>query len=331
MEHRPERPTEHRLERPTEHRSGGRPTVLGESLATAVSLRPPHWAFALVDAPDAPWQDADPDVRVRTLSGDRFALTSVICRRAVRLSEADFRHATAQAYRLLREQIDGGRAWHLVRIWNFIPGILTPLGELPERYMVFNAGRFAAYEEWYRDRDSFDREVATASGVGHEGADLVIHGLAATTPGTPVENPRQVPSYRYSPRYGPLPPCFARASRVIVDPARGPWLLVGGTASVCGEETVHPGDLDAQAAETCRNLAALVAGAIAGGEANDHLQENLLARYRYLRAYYVRDEHGARVARWIGDRFPDAEVELVQVELCRDDLLVEVEGVADLT
>ncbi len=309
-----------------------------ERLPEAGTLRPPDWALALVEAPNAPWEEVAPDVCVRTLFGDRFALASVVCRQADRLSETDFRRCTTRAYRLLREQIDGGRARHLVRVWSFIPGILNPLGELPQRYMVFNAGRFSAYEEWYRDRDNFDREVATASGVGHpsppEGgptihSDLVIHGLAAASPGIPVENPRQIPSYHYSSRYGPVPPCFARASRVTVGPARRPWLLVGGTASVCGEETVHPEDFDAQAAETCRNLAAVVAAAMTGGGAG--AREDLLERYRHLRAYYVRAEHESRVARWIEDQFPDAEVELMQAELCRDDLLIEAEGVAELS
>ena len=30
----------------------------------------------------------------------------------------------------------------------------------------------------------------------------------------PVENPRQIPAFRYSKRYGPIPPCFARATRI---------------------------------------------------------------------------------------------------------------------
>ncbi len=261
----------------------------------------------------------------RRLIGDRFTLASVACRGADRLSEAAFERCTAQVYRLLREQLDAGRARHLVRVWNFIPGILSPLGDLPQRYMVFNAGRLAAYEAWYRDRPSFDREVATASGVGHADSDLVIHGLAATSPGTPVENPRQIPSYHYSARFGPRPPCFARAGRVTVGPRRNSWLLVGGTASIRGEQTVHPQDLDAQASETSRNLAAVVAAAMAG-EANG----DRLGRYRHLRAYYVRDEHQSRVAHWLAEEFPRAEVELVQAELCRDDLLVEVEGVAEL-
>ena len=42
--------------------------------------------------------------------------------------------------------------------------------------------------------------------------DLMIDALSAASPGIAVENPRQIPSYRYARRYGPRPPCFARAT-----------------------------------------------------------------------------------------------------------------------
>ena len=180
-------------------------------------LAPPEWVEGLVGADGAPWCEAGDRLRFRTVVRDRFTLASVACRDAVELDEATFAQRTVDAYKLLSEQLQSGCASHLVRVWNFIPHILSPLGKLPQRYMVFNAGRFSAYEDWYRGRRSFDRCVATASGVGHTSSDLWIHGLACNTPGIPVENPRQIPAYRYSSRYGPMPPCFSRATRVIVD------------------------------------------------------------------------------------------------------------------
>ena len=292
----------------------------------------PQWVSGLVDVEGAPWREAGAGLSVRAVVNDRFTLASVACREAVRLDEATFHRCTAEAYRLLADELEGGCTGHLVRVWNFIPEILAPLGSLPQRYMVFNAGRFSAYEDWYRGRESFDRQVATASGVGHLGSDFLIHGLASAAAGIPVENPRQTPSYRYSSRYGPLPPCFARATRVRVDPARSPWLLVGGTASVRGEETVFPGDLEAQAEETLCNLAAVVAAGLGIPAPNDHGSgADLLARYRHLRVYYVHAEHEQEVARLIERPFADAEVELVRADLCRGDLLIEIEGVAELT
>ena len=292
----------------------------------------PRWVSGLVETDGAPWRETAEGIHARTVVNDRFTLASVACPRAAELDEAEFSRCTMEAYRLLAEQLRWGCASHLIRLWNFIPGILAPLGSLPQRYMVFNAGRFSAYEELYQGPISFGERVATASGVGHLSSDLLVHGLASTAPGIPVENPRQVPSYRYSSRFGPLPPCFSRATRVIVDPAGSPWLLVGGTASVRGEETIYHGDLEAQAEETFRNLAAVVAAGLGEQAANGKAAvEDWLARYRYLRVYFVHEEHEQQIARMIEQRFTRVEVELLRADLCRDDLLVEIEGVAELT
>ena len=118
-----------------------------------------------------------------------------------------------------------------------------------DRYMVFNAGRHDAYGD---QRGA----LGTASAVGITGSDLSIHCLALEEPGTPVENPRQTPAWQYSARYGPLPPCFSRAT--IVDLAGRRTLLIGGTASVVGEDSRHAGEFDAQVEETLLNLDALI-------------------------------------------------------------------------
>jgi enamine deaminase RidA (YjgF/YER057c/UK114 family) len=207
-----------------------------------------------------------------------------------------------------------------VRLWNHIPGIRRTNAQGLDRYMAFNAGRFAACSEWFGSPDAFDRLLPTASAVGHGGTDLVVHLLAADAPGTAVENPRQVPSYRYSRRFGPRPPCFARATTVRwEDDDRGPTVLVGGTASIRGEETMHRGDLPAQARETFDNLAALARAAGADG----------LAAFESLRVYYVHQADRQTIERMTAEAFPHlADVEYVKADLCRPDLLVEIEGVA---
>ncbi|MCG8455947.1 MAG: hypothetical protein MI919_06655, partial [Holophagales bacterium] len=206
--------------------------------------------------------------------------------------------------------------------------------------------RLRAMRQWL-GREGVPRRVATASGVGHFGRDLVIHCLACEAPGAPVENPRQVPAYRYSARYGPEPPCFARATRL---DRRGspPWLLVGGTASVRGEDSLHLGDLEAQLAETLVNLAEVSrvgreCGARRGpaqvGTAEARLEirepgsagEGGLAAFRQLRVYHVDRAHRPRIRTYLERHLPsDAEVEYWHADLCRPELLVEIEGLAEL-
>src|SRR5439155_23835599 len=98
-------------------------------------------------------------------------------------------------------------------------------------------------------------------------------------PGVAVNNPRQVAPYHYSQRFGPLPPCFARATRLAHPPG---LLLVGGTASVRGEDSVHADDLGNQMGESLLNLAALI-GAATGQR---KLAPQHLGPLRELRVYY---------------------------------------------
>jgi chorismate lyase / 3-hydroxybenzoate synthase len=293
---------------------------------------PPRWVFDLVPDHGSGWQRLDEGQSVRLHESGDFTLVSVDAEDSRRLDAVGLEEQALAMYRLIHRYLERTGARHPVRLWNHIPGILEPLDDLPHRYMAFNAGRFRAYQEWCNGR-AFPAVLAAASGVGHRGEQLVVHCLAAPSPGTPVENPNQVPSYFYSSRYGAFPPCFARATRVSMDGGRRVGLLVGGTASVRGEDSVEPGDFHAQAEQTLHNLSTLAAAAIQGmrgGETVGTSQEPL-GLFNSLRVYHPRVAHRPAAMRLVRARFPAVqEVEFLQVDLCRSELLVEIEGVADL-
>ncbi|MDA8018640.1 MAG: hypothetical protein MPN21_14460 [Thermoanaerobaculia bacterium] len=299
----------------------------------------PPWTRVLLAADGIglsqhPWRRLCEWIEFRDVVGAGYRLLSYRVASAVELSASEFEAACSKIYRHLAADLPGGAARHPIRLWNFIPDILSPLGQLKHRYMVFNAGRFDALSAWLGGETGLDRGVATASGVGHVGPDLQIHCLASEVAGEPVENPRQVSSYRYSQRYGPKPPCFARATR-FQPPASEPWLLVGGTASVVGEDSVHEACLDRQLRETLLNLAAVVhaGGAPVGAPdlSGEELVSGLMQRFRHLRIYYVREGDRCRLAEQMTERLDGGtQLEWVHADLCRPELLVEIEGVADL-
>ena len=213
-----------------------------------------------------------------------------------------------------------------------------------DRYMVFNAGRYAAFEDWFGQAALFTRTVPTASAVGIGSGSLAIHALGARHSGIPVENPRQVPAYRYSARYGALPPCFARGTIVhgLPDPPGtgpdAPVLLVGGTASIVGEDSLHERDARQQALETFENLAELVAAARrqlgardGSAEATADTPRAAFDAFTELRVYIVRDTDATLLREMVTERFGrTARIEFAQADLCRRELLVEIEGLATL-
>lgn len=300
-----------------------RPSALTSSPASGLDdihpLQPvlPRWVSALVAVPDVLFVNG---VEVR-LSAD-LALLETRVPHADELSSDDFRDAVRRAYEALGLTLARiGRT--AIRVWNYLPDPNRRMRPGLDRYMVFNEGRAEGYGSWYAGREETPAPpTATALGTCRT---LVIQLLATTGEGQPVENPRQVPAWRYSRRYGPAPPRFSRATIATLGGRR--QLLVGGTASIVGEDSQHVGDVRGQIEETLRNIRLLVETADPGsGEAS------ALARLRDVRAYLTRAEDAPLVGRIIASRCPHlAHLELLLARLCRPELLVEIEGVADLS
>ncbi len=252
------------------------------------------------------------------------------------LSVSSLRRSVQRVYEALGEALRSRGLWPL-RWWNYLPGIRERLPGGERLYEVFNVGRSEAYRRWYGS-DLFGPRLAASTCVDHHGRDLVLHALASPVPGAPVENPRQTPSYRYSERYGRLPPSFSRAVLLegsLLGLAAEHCAIVSGTASVVGEDSRHEGDFGAQLAETCRNLASLSAMLVAKSrsgpeaDADAKAEDRHLSRYRDIRAYVVDEADAPELTAALERLFPSlARLEVVTANLCRPELLVEIEGVA---
>lgn len=205
----------------------------------------------------------------------------------------------------------------ILRLWNYLPRINDESSGL-ERYRQFNIGRQEAFVE--AGEDAFAGSPA-ACALGKAAGTLSIRFLAGRTRVLPLENPRQVPAWRYSRRYGPKAPTFSRA--VLADAGGGRVaLLVSGTASIVGEDTVHLGDVRAQTDETFANLQALIDTAHARTGARFALDGLALT-------VYVRHPADlAAVRERVAAHAPRAAAGAVwlQADICRSELLVEIEA-----
>ena len=287
-----------------------------------VDLAPPAWAQELVGAA------VDSKLALSRVDSKHFALISVRIRGASGLDPQAMEEQSFQAYIALAAELAKTPRRHAVRFWNHVPFINEPADAGRDNYMVFNAGRFRAFSDLYRGPAYFDRDLATASATGHCGDELVIHCLAADAPGQAINNPRQVAPYHYSQRFGPLPPCFARAMRLAMPPG---WLMVGGTASIRGEDSIHMHDLPAQCSETFTNVAALLATSMGQKLSTKPKLSEWLNAFLELRVYYPDVSDADAIEAAIHEAFPTLRrLELLPANLCRADLLVEVEGLVDL-
>lgn len=296
-----------------------KPLTIDDAAAVlAPPLRPelPRWLTQALSHP----RPHSPVEGVSAASSDALTVLSARIDDAQRLNVPEFREATALAYARIGAAL-GRIGLSPIRVWNYLPDPTQPLATGLDRYMVFNEGRNSGCRRWFRNAGE-PAVPPTASAVGSQGNDLIVHCLASPEPSRAVENPRQTSSWRYSLRYGPTPPRFSRATAVVI--SNEPTLLIGGTASILGEDTVHVGDLVLQTHETVQNLAALIAAAC--DEDND---EHALNRLQHLRVYVTDARNAETVQGILASRCPHVQdIEFATTPLCRAELLVEIEGVA---
>lgn len=217
-------------------------------------------------------------------------------------------------FRLLREQ----GTPHLWRVWNYMGDINGESHGL-ERYRQFNLGRYEAFVRAQRETGG---QVPAACAIGVAGGPLSVAFLAGTSPVVPLENPRQVSAWRYPSQYGPRAPTFSRAA--LAYPHGREALFISGTASIVGHATVHPGDVAAQCLETVRNIDCLVQ------EANRVARSDRPFSFTGLshRAYVRHAGDADTVQRTLQPLLRGASLVCVQADICRTDLLVEIESQA---
>jgi len=226
--------------------------------------------------------------------------------------------ATEMAYAQVFDVLSRTQHPHLIRIWNYLADINLHSGG-DERYRHFNAARQMAFRKSGRATMG---TVPAASALGSpSGSPLSIYFLAARQAPTTIENPRQTSAYHYPPKFGRHSPIFSRAC-VWGGPGRS-RLFVSGTASIVGHETLHRGDVVAQTHETMINIGALVDEANNLGGSSRYSVEALK-----LKVYVRRPADLAAIEATLATIVrPVHAVLYLQADVCREDLLVEIEAV----
>ncbi len=234
---------------------------------------------------------------------------------AVAESGEDLETATGRLYERMFE-IAGSR--HLYRVWNYVPEINASSQGL-ENYRRFCRARSVAFES--RFGAGFRSLLPAASAVGAEAGPLAIGFLSGCAEPLRFESPRQVPAFDYPREYGPRPPSFSRATAVAAGGQR--LVFVSGTAAIRGHASVASRDIDGQLRCTIDNLALIADAAGAGPD---------LRRAGRSRRFFkvllrnpadlavTQDRLAERILR------PGDTVSYLRADICRPELLVEVEA-----
>jgi chorismate lyase / 3-hydroxybenzoate synthase len=229
---------------------------------------------------------------------------------------ADMEEVVFQAYLRIAGRVRAHGYPHLWRVWHYLGSINHGEGDA-ERYRRFCVGRYRAVA----DHPDFESQLPAATAIGTRGGGLKLIVLAGKRAGLQVENPRQVSAFRYPRPYGLRSPSFSRAT--LLPWADGSRLLVSGTASIVGHATAFAGDAAAQLRQTAANLQALLAHAahsrLPGREPREFVADSYIVYLRHA-------EDLPRVRATLDELFADAPLRLVIGDICRRELLIEVEA-----
>ena len=237
-------------------------------------------------------------------------------------STAPLPQLTSRAYTEIFTALDGLGYPHLLRVWNYFAEI-NGNGASSERYQEFNTARRKAFVNAGR---AIEGQVPAACALGSApGSPMVIYFIASKTAGRALENPRQVSAFRYPAEYGPDSPTFSRA--MVSTALSGSCLFTSGTASIVGHQSMHAGDVAAQTRESIANIFELVAEANRVRGARRHAIEEMQFKV-YVRHAENLEAIGQQLAQQLPPRCP---VTYLQADVCRPDLLVEIEAVGDAT
>ena len=211
------------------------------------------------------------------------------------------------------------KASDIYRQWNYIQDI-TEESNGRQNYQELNDARSLFYEE-----NGWRSNYPAATGIGTSRGGVMIE-IMATSGGNPancpIDNPLQTAAHVYSQRVlignseeQKTTPKFERAR------IAGENIYISGTAAIRGEESLSSLDITGQTEATMQIMNALIAP--------DNIPIPCRSTvYDTLRVYVKREEDILPAQEYLQEHYPAAQKHFVVSDVCRPELLIEIEGTA---
>ena len=206
----------------------------------------------------------------------------------------------------------------IVRQWNYIDHI-TQVNDGLQNYQMFNDARSA----FYQDADwSGGYPAATGIGCSTGGVMVSIYAVKdSTAVSKPIDNPIQIPAHKYSGKVLEAgrqevrtTPKFERARLL------GNTVYVSGTAAIKGEDSEFSKDARVQSEGLIDVVEHLVAPGNIGPE---------FSRFQFdlIRVYVKYPEDTETIMECLGEHWKGVPAHYLIADICRPELLLELEGI----
>ncbi|MBQ2429457.1 MAG: hypothetical protein II274_01250 [Alistipes sp.] len=213
----------------------------------------------------------------------------------------------------------------IVRQWNYIERI-THMDANGQHYQLFNDARSSFY-----NKCQWSNGYPAATGIGTQAGGVVVVFDAIKSSeqcSTPIDNPLQISAHAYSQQVlinsidtHKTTPKFERARHI---DGTEPIIHISGTAAIRGEASCEQ-DIIGQTALTMENIDYLtsVENQSSSGVKQPHEME-----YATSRIYIKHRNNLQQVSEWMAEHYPTTPALYLWADICRDELLIEIEGVA---
>ena len=220
---------------------------------------------------------------------------------------------------------NGFKPSDIYRQWNYIQGI-TVLNDGSQNYQEFNDARSI----FYADCD-WSNGYPAATGIGTSAGGVMVELCAikgdGVTANHPIDNPLQVAAHNYSQQVldGKAVQQLGERTTPKFERARllGDTIYISGTAAIKGENSNFSNNTVEQAAETMEIMDRLVAKDNIPAAGNN-------AQYDLLRVYVKRECDIPAVSTYMEKHYPAVPKHYLVADVCRPELLIEIEGVAHI-
>ena len=215
---------------------------------------------------------------------------------------------------------------NIVRQWNYI-GHITAVENGKQNYQEFNNER-----AWFYDQAVWKNGFPAATGISMDIHAVMVSLIAVQfhdkTQVLPLNNSLQLAAHRYSEKVlanstKKETPKFERAKLLISN--QSALCFVSGTAAILGEKSVENNNVTNQTLQTISLINHLIS--------TENRKENGVdfackLKFLHLRVYVKNPSDFVKVRTVVEAELPEINAFYVCAPVCRDELLVEIEGIA---
>jgi len=212
----------------------------------------------------------------------------------------------------------------VIRQWNYIENIIG-FDEGKQRYQEFNNMRAGFYGEKF-----YLNGFPAATGIGMNMGGVIIEFVAVDAPeavSLPLNNPEQTAAHGYSEKVlvgkqteMKATPKFERARYLELFGKK--QVFISGTAAIRGEKTVGIDNPSEQTEITIQNMQKLYSEEVLSLLPGHSLQP----KYGHARVYVKNRKDFAAIKKTFKSYYENLPVVYIIADICREDLLVEIEG-----